>query len=296
MPKDDRPPAMMLYFDDFVSDGKVEAMTTQQVGAYFLLLAKAWREDPPGSIPNDDRVLARWARLTPDDWSECRAGVLAAFTLGTDDRWHQKRMRKEFAKLIERAKQKSLAAKRAADARWMQTHCDRIADAHPPDIPNDAISSSSSFSNSSNKPSSSSLLDSARIPPSDGGDGGFCVSWEEIQTRLARVGITDSRGAIKQAKLHGLSEKHVSEVIDYFEAHPKKWTNGGLHWRISNGLPNQSSSEGWPPSRNGNPVSEAKKSKQALNDRAMTIIRDGRRNKLPDDVIEAKLASEGLKW
>ena len=99
MPKDNKPPGFLFYVDDFVSDGKVEAMTTEEVGAYILLLCKAWREEPPGSIPDDDRILARWARMDSERWSACRTGVLAAFTLGTDARWHQKRMRKEFQKL-----------------------------------------------------------------------------------------------------------------------------------------------------------------------------------------------------
>lgn len=133
MPKCDHPPAFLLYVDEFTSDGVVEAMTTKEVGAYFLLLCKAWRENPPGSIPDDDRVLARWARLTPDEWTECRTGVLAAFTLGTDSRWHQKRMRAEYNKLVKRSRDRSRSAKIAADARWhgdgCVTHAERNADA-----------------------------------------------------------------------------------------------------------------------------------------------------------------------
>jgi uncharacterized protein YdaU (DUF1376 family) len=84
MSRHNDPPYFPFYPDDFACDGKVEAMTTEEIGAYTLLLCKAWCEDPPGSIPDDDRVLARWTRLAPDRWKECRTGVLAAFTLGTD--------------------------------------------------------------------------------------------------------------------------------------------------------------------------------------------------------------------
>lgn len=303
MPKDDRPPAMLLYFDDFVSDGKVEAMDTKQVGAYFLLLAKAWREDPPGSIPNDDRVLARWARLTPDDWSECRTGVLAAFTLGTDDRWHQKRMRKEFAKLIASAKKRSDNAKRAASARWNErecdTQCESNADAYPPDIPKHAISSSSSFSNSIQKPSSSSVLDSAKPPApiasKDDDDDGV-LNWEDIQKRLSALGLADSRGAIRRAKQNGLSPKKAAEIIKHFQASPGKWPVGGLHWRIANGSTLQSASEGWPPTTNGPSANAPKKAKHTPDDHAMVIIREGRAKQLSDETIEAALQRAGLKW
>jgi uncharacterized protein YdaU (DUF1376 family) len=51
MPKNVDAPAFMFYPDDFTSDGKVEAMTTEEVGAYLLLLCKAWREKPRQPFP-----------------------------------------------------------------------------------------------------------------------------------------------------------------------------------------------------------------------------------------------------
>jgi uncharacterized protein YdaU (DUF1376 family) len=127
MPKEDkRPPAFLLYPNDFCSDGVVEAMTTEEVGAYFLLLCKAWMEDPAGTVPDDDRVLARWARLTQARWAKCKSSILAAFRL-QDGRWHQGRMKREYAAWQDSKQEKSERAKRAADARWnhadaMQTH------------------------------------------------------------------------------------------------------------------------------------------------------------------------------
>lgn len=96
-------------------------MSTEEVGAFILLLCKSWREEPPASIPDDDAVLARWARLPQDRWLVCKPGVLAAFTFGTDLRWHQKRQRREYDKLLGLRKQRSKAAK----SRW-----DKQIDAH----------------------------------------------------------------------------------------------------------------------------------------------------------------------
>src|SRR5262249_27618859 len=92
-------PYFPFYVRDFVSDAKVEARTTEEVGAYVLLLCKAWQQDPAGSIPADDTILARWARLDAVAWARCRPAVLLPFVLGADGRYHQKRMRNEFAKL-----------------------------------------------------------------------------------------------------------------------------------------------------------------------------------------------------
>jgi uncharacterized protein YdaU (DUF1376 family) len=120
MPKPDHPPAFQFYPQDFASDSKVEAMSTEAVGAYILLLCKAWREEPPGSLPDDDSVLARWARLNPDRWAEIRPSVLAPFTLGTDSRWHQKRMRSIYSDMLKRRKSRSSAGSAGAAARWQE--------------------------------------------------------------------------------------------------------------------------------------------------------------------------------
>jgi uncharacterized protein YdaU (DUF1376 family) len=128
MAKVNHPPAFLFYPDDFSSDGKVEAMTTEEVGAYILLLCKSWREKPPGSLPSDDPTLARWARLPLDRWLVCRPGVLAAYTFGTDSRWHQKRLRQEFDKLITFRKSRQKAAvsmwqKKKLHARALHEQC-----------------------------------------------------------------------------------------------------------------------------------------------------------------------------
>ena len=118
MTRDDRPPGFFLYVLDLVADGKVEVMTTDEFGAYILLLCKAWFEDPPGSIPDDDYTLSRWTRLTPDQWTERRTRVLAPFRLGMDSRWHQKRMRKEFEKMRASLRKRSEAGSYAAAQKW----------------------------------------------------------------------------------------------------------------------------------------------------------------------------------
>lgn len=117
MGKTGHPPAFLFYPDDFSSDGKVEAMSTEQVGAYILLLCKSWREKPPGSLPSDDSLLAKWARVSLDRWSKIRSGVLAPYTFGTDSRWHQKRQRAEYDKLMSRRRECARAGKASAEKR-----------------------------------------------------------------------------------------------------------------------------------------------------------------------------------
>ncbi len=135
MPRDDRPPAFLFYVDDFASDGVVEAMSTEGVGAYTLLLCKAWREEQPGTLPTDDSVLARWARLTPDGWAEVKPSVLAAFSSGRDGRFHQKRMESEYRKLVESAARKRSNSQNAARERWKRTYMQPHSDSNPNAMP-----------------------------------------------------------------------------------------------------------------------------------------------------------------
>jgi uncharacterized protein YdaU (DUF1376 family) len=121
VPRNDQSPYFYFFPD-------VEAMTTEEVGAYMLLICKSWREEPVASIPDDDRILARWSRLSPDRWSECRASVLAAFKLGKDGRWHQKRLRLEYDKLRRIQKNRSESGKLGAEVRYGKSRIDNNID------------------------------------------------------------------------------------------------------------------------------------------------------------------------
>jgi uncharacterized protein YdaU (DUF1376 family) len=72
-----RYPFFPLYVADFVADDRVEAMSTEQVGSYVLLLCKAWTQEVVGTVPDDDRVLARWARVSIGRWRRIKAAVMA---------------------------------------------------------------------------------------------------------------------------------------------------------------------------------------------------------------------------
>lgn len=110
-----RPPFFAFYPADFAGDINVEAMSTLAVGAYILLLCKAWQSDPPGSLPNNDQTLARLARLSAVEWAEVSAAVLACFELRPDGRLHQARLRAEYDKAISVMKAKRKGGQKGAE-------------------------------------------------------------------------------------------------------------------------------------------------------------------------------------
>lgn len=113
----EKPPYFPLYVLDFAASGKVEAMSTEAVGAYILLLCKAWHATPPCSLPADDQTLARWARLGDDAWSRVKASVVAAWELRADGRLYQPRLEIEWRKFRELQRARQEAGRRGGYAK-----------------------------------------------------------------------------------------------------------------------------------------------------------------------------------
>jgi uncharacterized protein YdaU (DUF1376 family) len=56
-----------------------DSMDAENYGAFTLLRWRSWFESPPGSLPDDDELLSRWARCTPERWRQIKASVMAPF-------------------------------------------------------------------------------------------------------------------------------------------------------------------------------------------------------------------------
>jgi uncharacterized protein YdaU (DUF1376 family) len=104
---------------DFLADGKVSVMTTEEVGAYILLLLHAWKQDIPGTLPNNDIWLSRWTRTTPEQWADISASVMSPFEYNEEeDRWEQRRLIRTYAQVKETLDKRSQSGLKAANARW----------------------------------------------------------------------------------------------------------------------------------------------------------------------------------
>jgi uncharacterized protein YdaU (DUF1376 family) len=114
-------PFFQFYPGDFLSDRNVMAMNTWQIGAFFILLCLAWDEDPHGTIPDDDELIAGWLRTSVEEWQKNKIRVTSAFTL-KDGRWHQKRMMVEYQQANAYRTMRSANGVKGNDVRW---HSDR---------------------------------------------------------------------------------------------------------------------------------------------------------------------------
>ncbi len=110
-----KPSHIPLFPDSYHKD--TTHLTTEEHGAYLLLMMAAWGSDDC-TLPNNPNRLAALVKLPLARWRKIADTVLEFWTL-EDGRWHQKRLLKEWHYVQE----KSAKRKAAADSRWsMQMH------------------------------------------------------------------------------------------------------------------------------------------------------------------------------
>lgn len=109
-------PALPLWTDAYLGD--TTHLTTFEHGAYFLLLMVSWRS-PGCRLPDDDALLARYARVPVGKWRKLRP-ILAPFFKIVDGFWHQSRLQDEFQLLQSRKLQQSEAGRASAAAKALK--------------------------------------------------------------------------------------------------------------------------------------------------------------------------------
>jgi uncharacterized protein YdaU (DUF1376 family) len=118
---------MPLFIGDYLAD--TGRLTTEQHGAYFLLIMDYWRNGPP---PDDEGTLAQITRLSPDAWSNAQAKLKQFFSI-EGGVWHHKRIDAELAAAKANKGKAQAKAKVAAAARWGKLPDDATSNA--PSIP-----------------------------------------------------------------------------------------------------------------------------------------------------------------
>ena len=104
------PGAIPLFGDAYLAD--TQHLSTEEHGAYLLLMMAAWRQEDCG-LPLDDKKLARITGLSSRRWTQIRETILGFWTV-ENGRIYQRRLRKEMVY----SKSRSKAQAEKAAGKW----------------------------------------------------------------------------------------------------------------------------------------------------------------------------------
>lgn len=99
---------MPFYVGDYLGD--TQRLTTEQHGAYLLLILDYWRNGP---APDDDAVLQQITKLDAKSWKKHRSALARMFQVENDE-WRHRRIDKELDGAAARAEK----GKAGSDAKW----------------------------------------------------------------------------------------------------------------------------------------------------------------------------------
>src|ERR1700742_4987354 len=109
-------PALPLFTDAYLAD--TTHLTTEEHGAYLLLIMTAWRT-PTCDLPDDDNLLARYCRMSPARFRNISATIRAFFHV-LDGRLVQGRLRDERNFLKKVSEENSKKGKRSAEVKALK--------------------------------------------------------------------------------------------------------------------------------------------------------------------------------
>lgn len=114
---------MPLYIGDYLAD--TSRLTTEQHGAYVLILMDYWRNGPP---PDDDEVLASIAKLSAQQWRK-HSPTIRRFFVAQDGQLIQKRVEQERQKASGVSDKRRNAGQQGAAKRWGKQDAEQMANA-----------------------------------------------------------------------------------------------------------------------------------------------------------------------
>jgi uncharacterized protein YdaU (DUF1376 family) len=146
------PAWMPLYIADYIAD--TQHLGALEHGAYLMLIMHYWRV---GSLPNDDKKLARIAKVTDREWRAIRGTIADLF----DGNWTHKRIDFELEKARRKSEARADAGKRGGEANALKSNDAALANATILPEQNAAVA----LASSSHSPSPSEKGDGSNIYP-----------------------------------------------------------------------------------------------------------------------------------
>ncbi|WP_313526367.1 YdaU family protein [Shinella sp.] len=146
-------PAFPLWTDAYLAD--TGHLTTIEHGAYLLLLMTMWRAG--GSLPNDDKQLARYVRMTAAQWARIKPTMMPFFRVSSDQ-ITQGRLTDELVAVRRNSERQSNSARSKWRKEKNKRHASAYAGSGVRDMPNGCQSDAPISISSKEEDKSSSVL------------------------------------------------------------------------------------------------------------------------------------------
>jgi uncharacterized protein YdaU (DUF1376 family) len=198
---------MPLYPGDYLAD--TQHLSAEQHGVYLLLLMAYWKRRGP--LPDDDEMLARLGRLSPEAWARHRAVLAEFFQIG-DGLWRQNRAEAELQRCMKARLNAQQKGRRGAMARWRDRN------------PSDGTSNSrgnAPVSPPANAPANGRGNAQAMVTTSLSKERDGAHSGERAATKGSRLPSdwTPTPDLTAYAKGRGWSDHDVSDIAEDFRAY-----------------------------------------------------------------------------
>lgn len=209
------PPYMQLYVADYLGDTR--HLTTEQHGAYLLLLMAMWRAG--GSLPNDQRKLARMTGLTAARWGKIASDVVAFFDVANGVMTHR-RVQKELEKASQTSDHRRESGARGGLAKSLKTNKADVASATV--LPEQIASKPLAYQTS--EPLQDAKASCKRA--SDEFEEWYSGYPHKVGRAAARKSYPTARRKASQAELVAGRDRYVAEKpADHPWCNPATWLN-----------------------------------------------------------------------
>lgn len=228
---------MPIYIGDYLS--ATSRLTTEQHGAYMLLLLDYWKNGAP---PDNDQVLSQITRMPLDAWRNARS-ILEAYFQVSNGHWHHSRVERELEASKSRKDVATQRAFKASQARWANKDASSIQQALHEDMLEHTSSPSPSPSSLSTK--SKSIKATIVATP----EGVSESIWQDFvkhrKTKKAQVTQTVIDGIRKEAQKAGwtLDAALAEIVLRNWQSFKAEWVHdknlsqtGQMNQRVASGL------------------------------------------------------------
>jgi uncharacterized protein YdaU (DUF1376 family) len=198
------PQWMPLYIADYRLD--TARLSASEHGAYLLLIMEYWAA---GSLPEDDRQLARIAAMTDREWKAAKPIVQRFF----QDGWTHKRIDAELKKAAATIDKRRAAAEQMHSSRRAKAHAHAGANApSDADAGHDIRASNNSPTDTTSEASASSVVKGREARPPPAKASRIDPDWQLGEAELAE--------ATKAGLTHDAAQREFPKFRDHFLAAP----------------------------------------------------------------------------